>query len=89
MKPDDVLLTPAQAANKYPFIARSTLYSALQAGLLPHYRLPSRNGARGKLLVAEADLLAWVEANRHEATGRSDAPPAPPRSRPPFRHLKL
>jgi len=42
--------------------------------LLPHYRIPSKKGSRGKFLISEADFLAWLEANRHEA-GRGASVP--------------
>jgi hypothetical protein len=70
---EDVLLTPAQLAGKYP-VSRSTIYSACQEGLLAHYRLPAKKGARGKYLVKETDFLAWLESNRHEA-GRGASMP--------------
>jgi excisionase family DNA binding protein len=66
-------MTPAGLAKKYP-VSRSTLYSACQEGLLPHYRLPAKKGKRGKYLIKESDFLAWLESNRHEA-GRGASVP--------------
>ncbi len=68
-------LTPAQIAKKYP-VSRSTIYSACAAGLLSHFRIPSRRGrkGKGKYLIREADFLAWLESNRHEA-GAGEAVP--------------
>ena len=59
------LLTIAQLTLKYP-VSKSTLYSACQEGLLPHYRIPAKKGAKGKYLIKLADFLAWLESNRHE-----------------------
>jgi len=70
--PND-LKTPAQLSEKYP-VSRSSLYGACADGLLPHYRIPSKKGSRGKFLISEADFLAWLEANRHEA-GRGASVP--------------
>jgi excisionase family DNA binding protein len=78
------LLTPAQLAKKYP-ISRSTIYSACQGGLLPFYRVPARNGAKGKYLIDEADFLAWLARNRHEAG--ASVPPDRPVKPQVFRHL--
>jgi hypothetical protein len=47
-------------------VSRSTLYSAMHDGLLPHFRVPSKRGARGKILVDEADFLAWLVTLKHE-----------------------
>ena len=52
-------------AERYP-LSLSTLYSAMQEGLLPYYRVPSRRGARGKYLIREADFLAWLASLRVE-----------------------
>ena len=58
------LMTPAQLAAQHP-ISRSMIYCACQDGLLPHYRVPAKKGARGKVLVAESDFLAWLESHKH------------------------
>lgn len=87
MKTDDVLLTPAQYAKKYP-VSRSTIYSACQDGLLAHYRVPAKRGKKGKYLIAESDFVAWLESNRREASGETP-PPAPKPAKQPFQHLKL
>ena len=67
------LLTPAQLATKHP-ISRSTIYSACQDGLLPHYRVPAKKGQRGKYLIAEAEFLAWLASTRHEAGAGPSVP---------------
>ena len=83
------LLTPAQLADKYP-VSRSMIYSACQEGLLPHYRVPAKRGARGKYLIAESDFLAWLESNRHESDDEAGASstPRPPKVTP-QKHLTL
>lgn len=63
----DAFLTPVQLAEKYP-VSLSTIYSACLGGLLAHYRIPAKKGKRGKYLIKHGDFLAWLEANRHEAT---------------------
>lgn len=67
----ETFLTPAQLAEKYP-ISRSTLYSACQEGLLPHYRIPAKRGSRGKYIVKESEFLAWLETNRQESLDLAD-----------------
>jgi len=67
------LMTPAQLAEKYP-VSRSSLYAACADGLLPHYRVPSRKGSRGKCLIREADFLAWLESNRCEGGPGASVP---------------
>jgi excisionase family DNA binding protein len=69
-----MFLTPAQIAAAYP-VSKSTIYGACQNGLLPHYRVPARKGARGKYLVKEEDLLAWLESLRVEGCGPQDDGP--------------
>lgn len=77
-------LTPAEIVKRHPWVSRSTLYGAMKAGFLPHYRVPSKRGARGKYLLKESEFLAWVESTRQVAAG-APAPPATPR----LRHLTL
>ena len=57
------LLTLAQVAAKYA-IGRSTVYAASRTGGLPHYRVPAKNGTRGKYLFRELDVAAWLESHR-------------------------
>jgi hypothetical protein len=65
------MLSPADIDAKYS-ISRSTVYAACRSGMLSHYRVPARKGAKGKYLVKEADLLAWLE------TLKSSGGPTPP-----------
>lgn len=87
MNPPTDLKTPAQLAATYP-VSRSGLYAACVDGLLPHYRIPSKSGKRGKYLISEADFLAWLESNRHEGGAGASVPlvhitPRSPSSPPP------
>jgi hypothetical protein len=59
-------LTIAQVAMKYP-VSKFLLYSACQEGLLPQYRVVAKKGRRGKYLLKEEDVVAGLEAQRHEA----------------------
>lgn len=58
-----MFLTPTQISALYP-VSRSTIYAACQSGFLAHYRVPARKGAKGKYLIKEEDLLAWLESFR-------------------------
>jgi len=70
-----VMLSPAQIATDY-LVSRSTVYAACRSGMLTHYRVPAKKGARGKYLVKEVDLLAWLETLKSagEATPSASAP---------------
>jgi hypothetical protein len=54
------MLSAAAVAARFS-LSRSTVYAACRSGLLAHYRVPSTKGVRGKYLVKQADLLAWLE----------------------------
>ena len=66
--------TPAQLAEKYTWTSRSAIYGAMKDGLLPYYRFPSGKGKKGKLLVKEAEFLAFVESTRTEGAQADDGP---------------
>jgi excisionase family DNA binding protein len=55
-------------------VGKSTLYNAVKARQLPHYRIRSGNG-RGKIVIDEDDLLAWLEQQK---VGAGEAPTAEP-----------
>lgn len=61
------MLSPARITRRFD-VSRSTVYTACRSGLLPHYRVPARKGARGKYLIKEADLQAWLEALKSPGT---------------------
>lgn len=69
----DDLLSIAALAGKYP-VSKSLIYAACQGGLIPHYRIPARNGKRGKYLIREGDFMAWLEQHRVDKA----AAPSPP-----------
>ena len=69
------LLTPKQAHERLERqISLNTIYQAIEERRLPHYRV-SGGGKRGKILIDEADLLAWLESCKVPAGSR----PAPSR----------
>ena len=65
MNSQEAFLTPAQIAVSYP-VSKSTIYSACQNGLIPHYRIAAKKGTRGKYLIKLSDFLVWLETNRRE-----------------------
>jgi excisionase family DNA binding protein len=79
------MLTIAQVAMKYP-VSKSLLYSACQEGLLPHYRVAGKKGCRGKYLLKEEDVVAWIEAQWHDDGASVPLPVVTPQ---PSRHLQL
>lgn len=62
------MLSAAVVARRYG-VSRSTIYTACLEGTLPHYRVPAKPGARGKYLVREADVAAWIESFRVSSNG--------------------
>ena len=78
------MLTTKQAAARLG-ISLSLLYALAAEGRIRHVRI-GRNGRRGKLLFAEADLERFVEEC---SVGRASEP-APPRPKPVrLQHLRL
>ena len=65
--PHPEMLSPARITRRFD-VSRSTVYAACRSGLLPHYRVPARQGARGKYLIKEADLQAWLETLKSAGT---------------------
>lgn len=64
-------------------VSAQTLYQAIK-GRLPHYRV-SGSGRRGKVLIEESDLMAWLEGQKVGA----DSTSAPAVRRPMLHHLKV
>ena len=62
LSPGD-LITVKQALALVP-IGRSTLYSLVARGALPSYRVGATGGGRGRVLVARADLEAFIQKSR-------------------------
>lgn len=67
------LLTIAQARKLVP-LARSTFYALIESGGLPCYRFRAAGSRGGRVLVARADLEAFVARSRHVATRGPVAP---------------
>ncbi len=59
------MLTVKQVAERIG-VSDSLIYEWCSAGLLRHYRFGGK-GRRGKLLIEENDLEAFLAACRHEA----------------------
>jgi excisionase family DNA binding protein len=59
------MLTIQQAAERIG-VSDSLLYELCSQGLLPHYRF-GRKGKRGKILIEEADLQAFLARCRQDA----------------------
>ena len=57
------LITVKQVLALVP-IGRSTLYSLVARGALPHYRVSSVGSHRGRILIARADLEAFLGSAR-------------------------
>jgi len=65
------VLTPKQVAEQLG-VSDSLVYEWCAEGLLPHYRV-GRKGKRGKVLIQQADLYAFLASGKHEA--KSQVPP--------------
>ncbi len=79
--PSPVMISPAKISTEYS-ISRSTVYAACRSGMLPHYRVPARKEAKGKYLVKEVDLLAWLETLKSAGEATTPSASAPASSRP-------
>ncbi len=66
------LLSVAEARRILP-LPKSTFYELIRTGALPHVRVPTASGGRGRVFVFRADLEAFVARSRQAAT------PAPTR----------
>ena len=69
------LLTIPQVQRLLP-LARSTIYALIDTGRLPAYRVQAAGGGRGRVLVAKADLEAFVAGTRQAATRAPTVPDA-------------
>jgi excisionase family DNA binding protein len=66
------MLTVKQAAERLG-VSDSLVYEWCAAGALPHFRI-GRNGKRGKILIAEAELDAFMAAHRQEKQPQAEVP---------------
>jgi len=82
-----MLLTVRQVAE-LATVSVAMVYGWCQSGLLPHLRLGGK-GRRGCIRVEEADLQAFLAAQKRE--GRRDEPPPAPKLPPKsaFKHLRF
>jgi excisionase family DNA binding protein len=83
---DCIMLTPREAAAKLG-VSDSLVYCWIESKLLSHYRAGTK-GRGGKILIGEADLMAFclrVEA----APGQRSVPPALKGAKFKPRHIRL
>jgi excisionase family DNA binding protein len=73
------VLTAKQAADRVG-VSDSLIYEWCAQGILPHYRF-GRNGRRGKILIDEAELDAFMAAHRQAGRPQAEAPP--------LKHIRL
>lgn len=71
------MLTPKQVSEQLG-VSDSLIYEWCAQGLLPHYRF-GRKGKRGKVLIEQADLNAFLAAHRQETKPQA----------PPLKHINL
>ncbi len=68
-------LTVREAADRAG-VGEALVYHWCNTGQLPHYRL-GRKAGRGKISIAESDLLAFLEERRVAPTPSSAPAPSP------------
>jgi len=66
LRPGDYL-TIAQVQEILP-VGRSSIYALCESGQLQHHRVRALGSRRGRILVARADLAAYLDSTRHAAT---------------------
>jgi excisionase family DNA binding protein len=71
------LLSVIEAAERIG-VSESLVYQWVEERRIPHYRLGGK-GKRGKVMIEEADLSAFLASCRHEA--KPDVPP--------LKHIRL
>lgn len=64
-------------------VSESLVYSWCASGSLPHFRM-GESGRRGRILIEEADLAAFL-AKRKDERGEADAAPLAMK----LKHIKL
>jgi excisionase family DNA binding protein len=80
------VLTPKQAAERCG-ISVSLVYGWIESRQLAHYRM-GRQGRRGRILISETDLHAFLESRKVGAHGEEGTPPRAP-AIPKLKHLSL
>ncbi len=60
-------LTVAQVLRIVP-LSKSTIYALIDSGQLPSHRVSAAGSRRGRVLIAKADLEAFIEGSRQAAT---------------------
>jgi hypothetical protein len=69
-------------------VCSSLVYGWVESRALAHFRLGGK-GKRGRILVDEADLEAFLQGCRVEAKKEAASSMKPPRVRTKFKHLDL
>ncbi len=70
------MLTPAAVSKRFA-VSLSLVYAACRSGALAHYRVPARADKRGKYLMHERDVTAWLESLRVETSTPTPSSSAP------------
>ena len=65
------MLTVSQVANRLN-VSRSTIYNAIESGLLPHHRIGL---GRGAIRISEEQLESFLESTKVEETSSTSAKP--------------
>jgi excisionase family DNA binding protein len=78
-----------KSAAEHLSVCPSIVYDLVGSGALPHFRI-GKNGTRGAIRIAEADLEAYLARQKREK-GPEVMPPAPkpPRKKTLFRHIRV
>ncbi len=56
------LMTVKEASSQIR-VSKAVVYQACQSGVLQHYRF-SAKGKRGRVMIDESDLMAYIEQSR-------------------------
>jgi excisionase family DNA binding protein len=69
-------------------VCPSVVYDLVASGILPHYRI-GKKGCRGAIRIDEADLNAFLAAQKREKGPATTMPPAPRKPHVILKHLRL
>jgi excisionase family DNA binding protein len=82
-------MVTVKGASERLTVCPSVVYDLVASGTLPHYRI-GKSGRRGSIRILEADLDAFLAAQKREK-GPEVNPPAPraARKKTIFRHINV
>jgi excisionase family DNA binding protein len=83
---NQAMYTVKTAAHRLS-VCPSVVYDLVASGAIPHYRF-GKNGCRGAIRIDEADLDAFLAAQKRKK-GPEAMPPAPRKPRVILKHLRL